>query len=180
MEIILKIYKEISSFDIIYLIITIFFVIKCFKNGFVLSILSASKWLLAYIITLFLFPKLKPYVKNLIDNEYVLDVGLGISIFVVVIFLILLINKGINQAVTFSGLGTLDRFFGFFFGFIKSYIIAVCIFTTFDIVYSYKKCPISLNSSFTFPWVEKGSKYLIKVFPSEKEYQDAKDKVQEI
>ena len=99
MEIILKIYKEISSFDIIYLIITIFFVIKCFKNGFVLSILSASKWLLAYIITLFLFPKLKPYVKNLIDNEYVLDVGLGISIFVVVIFIILLINKGISLSL---------------------------------------------------------------------------------
>ena len=52
-----------------------------------------TKWLLAYIITLILFPKVKPYVKDIIDNEYVLDVGLGITIFVVVIFLVLLINK---------------------------------------------------------------------------------------
>ena len=32
------------------------------------------------------------------------------------------------------------------------------------------------KDAFTFPWVEKGSKYLIKEFPNEKEYQDAKEK----
>jgi membrane protein required for colicin V production len=41
-----------------------------------------AKWLLAYVITLILFPRIKPYFKNVIDNEYVLDVGLGIIIFV--------------------------------------------------------------------------------------------------
>ena len=45
------------------------------------------KWLLAYVITLMLFPRVKPYVKDIIDNEYVLDVVLGIAIFVIVIFL---------------------------------------------------------------------------------------------
>ena len=93
------------------------------KKGFVLSILAMAKWLLAYIITLILFPRVKPYLKSVIDNEYVLDVGLGISIFVVVIFLILMINKGISKAVSYSGLGSLDTVFGFFFGFIRAYII---------------------------------------------------------
>ena len=40
-----------------------------------------AKWLLAYVITLILFPRVKPYVKDIIDNEYVLDVGLSIGIF---------------------------------------------------------------------------------------------------
>ena len=141
METFYKIYNTISSFDLIYLIFTLFFVTKCFKNGFVLSILSISKWLLAYILTLFLFPKIKPYVKNIIDNQYVLDICLGISIFVLIIFIILLISKAISRAITFSGLGTLDRIFGFFFGFFKAYVVIVCIFTTFDIVYNYKKWP---------------------------------------
>ena len=70
--------KQISSFDLIFIIITILSVIKCFKKGFILSILSASKWLLAYVLTLFLFPKTKPYVDDIIDNEYVMDVFLGI------------------------------------------------------------------------------------------------------
>ena len=38
--------------------------------------------------------KIKPYFKDIIDNEYVLDIGLGITIFIIVIFLVLMINKG--------------------------------------------------------------------------------------
>ena len=87
MEVFLDLLKKISSFDIIYFIITFFSVLKCYKKGFVLSILSASKWLLAYVITLFLFPKTKPYVKDIIDNEYVLDVTLGICLFIVIVFI---------------------------------------------------------------------------------------------
>ena len=39
---------------------------------------------------------------------------------------------------------------------------------------------MDLEKSFTFPYVEKGSNYLIKEFPNEKNYNDAKDKVQEL
>ena len=81
-------YGAISIIDLTYMVITIFSLIKCYKKGFVLSILSMAKWLLAYIVTLLIFPRVKPYLKNIIDNEYVLDVGLGISIFIIVIFLI--------------------------------------------------------------------------------------------
>ena len=180
METIIDFFSKFSSFDTIYLFITLWTLFECTKKGFVLSILSASKWLLAYVITLFLFPKAKPYVEDLIDSEYVLDIFLGISLFVVVIFLILLINKSISRAITYSGLGTLDRIFGFFFGFFKAYIICVCIFATVNIVYNHKKWAINLDQSLTFPWVEKGSNYLIKEFPTQKEYKDAKEKVQDL
>ena len=118
-EIILEFFKEIlkmiSSIDLIYILITILSLIKCYRKGFVLSILSMSKWFFAYIITLILFPRIKPYIKNVIDNEYMLDVGLGITIFIIVIFLILLINKGISRAIKYTGIGSLDTVFGFFF-----------------------------------------------------------------
>ena len=132
-----EIFNSISSIDLIYILITILSLIKCYSKGFVLSILSMSKWLLAYIITLILFPKFKPYVKDIIDNEYVLDVGLGITIFIIVIFLILLINKGISRAIKYTGLGSLDTIFGFFFGFIRAYIISICIFSGVHIAVSY-------------------------------------------
>ena len=172
--------SKISFFDLAFVIITILSLIKCTRKGFVLSILSASKWLLAYILTLILFPKAKPYVEDIIDNEYVLDIALGISIFVVVIFIILLINKGISKTVRYSGLGTLDTFFGFWFGFVRSYLICVCLFATVNIVYNSEKWPLDTGKSFTFSYIEKGSNYLIKEFPNEKNYEDAKDKVQEL
>ena len=180
MEEFFKIFENISSFDLIYLFFTILSLIKCSNKGFVLSLIAASKWLLAYILTLIIFPRVKPLVEGIIDSEYVLDIILGIGIFVIIIFLILMINKGIGKAVTYSGLGTLDKIFGFFFGFLRSYVICVCIFSTISIIYNYEKWPIDFEKSFTFSYVEKGSNYLIKEFPNEKNYEDAKDKVQEL
>ena len=170
----------ISFFDLAYIIITILSLAKCTRKGFVLSVLSASKWLLAYVLTLILFPKIKPYVDNIIDNEYVLDVILGLTIFVIVIFVILLINKGISKTVKYTGLGKLDTLFGFLFGFVRAYIICVCLFATTNIIYKSEKWPIDADKSFTFSYIEKGSNYLIKEFPNEKNYKDAKDKVQEL
>ena len=93
-------FNETSIIDFLYLVVTVISLIQCYRKGFVLSILSMAKWILAYVITLILFPRVKPYFKDIIDSEYVLDVGLGIAIFVVVIFLVLLINKGISKAVS--------------------------------------------------------------------------------
>ena len=169
-----------SIIDLIYIIITIWSLISCYRKGFVLSILSMAKWLLAYVITLILFPRVKPYVEDIIDNEYVLDVGLGIAIFIVVIFLVLLVNKGISKAVKYTGIGGLDTTFGFFFGFVKAYIISVCIFSGIHIVYNHDKWPINLDKSYTFPYLEKGSNYLIKEFPNEKTYQESKEKIEDI
>ena len=173
-------YKSISGFDLIYLIITVWSLIRCSSKGFVLSVLSASKWLLAYVITLILFPKIKPHVKDVIDNQYILDLALGIGLFIVVIFVILIINKSISKTVKYSGIGKVDTVFGFFFGFVRAYIVCVCIFATVNIFYNYKNWPLNISKSFTFSYVQKGSNYLVKEFPNEKEYKDAKDKVQEL
>ena len=173
-------YDATSIIDLIYLVITILSLIKCYKKGFVLSILSMMKWLLAYIITLIIFPRIKPFLKNIIDNEYVLDRGLGITIFVVVIFLVLMVNKGISKAVRYTGIGSLDTLFGFFFGFLRAYIISVCIFSGIHIVYNYYKWPINVDKSYVFPYIEKGSNYLLKEFPDEKTYQDSKEKIEEL
>ena len=173
-------YAATSFIDLIYIVITILSLIKCYKKGFVLSVLSMAKWLLAYVITLMIFPRIKPYLKDVIDNEYVLDVGLGVGIFVVVIFLVLMINKGISKAIRYTGIGSLDTIFGFFFGFIRAYIISICIFSGIHIVYNYDKWPINLSKSFIFPYLEKGSNYLLKEFPNEKTYQDSKEKIEEL
>ena len=180
MDVIKNIFDQISFFDLIYITITILYLIRCSIKGFVLSLLSAAKWLLAYILTLITFPKVKPYVKDIIDNEYVLDILLAVLLFVIIMFIILLINKGIKRTVRYTGMGKIDVFFGFLFGFVKAYVVSVCIFASIHIVYNYDKWPIDNRKSFTFSYVEKGSNYLIKEFPSKKEYEDAKEKVSDI
>ena len=179
-ELVTDFYRSISIIDLIYILITTFSLIKCYKDGFVLSVLSMAKWILAYVLTLLIFPRIKPYLKNTIDNEYVLDIGLGITIFIIVIFLVLLINKGLSKAIRYTGVGSLDTIFGFFFGFIKAYIISIFIFSGVHIVYNYDKWPLKLNQSYIFPYLEKGSNYLLREFPNEKTYQESKEKIEEL
>ena len=179
-DVLKEFYETTSVIDLIYIIITIFSLIKCYKKGFVLSILSMAKWLLAYAITIIIFPRVKPYFKDIIDNEYVLDIGLGITIFIIVIFLVLMVNRGISKAVSYSGIGSLDTIFGFFFGFVRAYIISIFIFSGIHIVYNYDKWPINLDKSYIFPYLEKGSNYLLKEFPNEKTYQDSREKIENL
>ena len=173
-------YELISIIDLAYLIITTLSLIKCYRKGFILSVLAASKWILAYIVTLILFPKVKPYFKNIIDSEYVLDITLGLSIFIIVVFITLLVNKGINKAIKYSGLGKVDSIFGLFFGFVRSFYICVIIFSAINIVYNYDKWSIDTNKSYIFPYIEKGSNYLIKEFPNEETYQNSREKIEDI
>ena len=91
-----------------------------------------------------------------------------------------MINKGISKAVKFVGLGRLVSIFGLFFGFIRSYLICVCLFSAIDIVYNYNKWPINTDKSYIFPYLEKGSNYLVKEFPNEETYQDSREKIEDL
>jgi len=175
-----EIFEKVTLFDYVYIILTVIFIVQGAIKGFVLNILSVAKWILAYVITIYIFPQIKPYVEDIIDNEYVLDIILGISIFIVIIFIILLINRAIKKVVSYTGVGTIDKVFGFFFGIIKSYVVVVCLYTAAEIIYNHEKWPLNLEDSFAYPWVEKGSNYLIKEFPNEKEYEEAKEKIKDI
>ena len=70
---------------------------------------------LAYILTIYLFPKVKPYFDGIfLDSEYVLGIIVGLILFILIIFLILLANKAISKVITYTGLGSVDKVFGFF------------------------------------------------------------------
>ena len=100
--------------------------------------------------------------------------------FVIVVFFVLMINRGISKAVRYTGIGSLDTAFGFFFGFLRAYMISVCIFSAVHIVYNYEKWPLNVDKSYVFSYLEKGSNYLLKEFPDEKTYQDSKEKIEEL
>ena len=135
-----NILESISSFDLIYLIISLISVFQCFRKGFVLSLLSASKWLLALVITIITVPKVKPWANNYIDSSNLLDISLGIGIFILTIFIVLLVSRTISKVVNYSGLGSLDSFFGIIFGVFKGYVISVILFSIVNWFYIYEKC----------------------------------------
>ena len=180
-EIIEFIKNNILAFDIIVFLIIIYSVTQCTAKGFTRSLLSFSKWLLAFIITIILVPKLNPLVEDYIKSEFVADIGLGIFIYIVSLFIIINIAKIISGAVTWSGLGSVDKIFGLFFGIFKGYIVCVCIFTLFNWFYPHQNWPIKTERAHSFKLIYEGSKFLVDEFPNSKDYYDkTEEKIEQI
>ena len=171
---------SINIFDLLFLIILIYFVIQCFLKGFSLSIISFMKWVFSTIVTIILVPRCRPIISKYIESEFINNVGLGIAIFLITLFITIIMGKAISRAVTWTGVGSIDKSFGFLFGFFKGYVVAVCIFSIFNWFYPYQNWGISAEDAISFKIINAGSTILIEEFPSNDDFIDTKEKIEKI
>ena len=173
--------NNILAFDLISFLIIFYSVAECGAKGFLKSLLSFSKWLLALIITIILVPKINPWVQDFIESKFIADIGLGIFIYIVSLFVIINIGKAISRAVTWSGLGSVDKTFGLIFGIFRGYVICVCIFSLLNWFYPHQKWPLKAEGTYSFEIIYKGSKFLIDEFPNSKDYyEETEEKIENI
>ena len=172
LDIIESIQNSISAFDLIVFLIIVYSMAQCAAKGFMMSLLSFSKWLLALVITIILVPKLNPWIQDYIESKFVTDIGLGIFIYILSLFVIINIGKAISKAVTYTGLGSVDKIFGLLFGIFKGYVICVCVFSLFNWFYPHKNWPIKTHDTYSFEIIYKGSEFLVDEFPNSKDYYD--------
>ena len=172
--------SNINFFDIFVIIIIIYSVIQCFYKGFSLSLISFSKWIMSTIVTIILVPKLQPIVSEYIQSEFINNLGLGIIIFIFTLFITIVIGKTLSKAVTWTGVGSIDKVFGFLFGFFKGYIVCVCLFAIFNWFYPYENWGISAKDAISFNIINKGSEILINEFPSGEDFIETKEEIEKI
>ena len=171
----------ISTFDLVVFLIIFYSMVQCLAKGFMRSLLSFSKWLLALVITIILVPKLNPWVQDIIESKFVADIGLGVFIYIISLFVIINIGKALSKAVSFSGLGSVDKTFGLIFGVFKGYIICVCVFSLLNWFYPHQKWPVETKNTYSFEIIYKGSDFLIEEFPNSKDYYEStEDKIEKI
>ena len=157
-----KILSNINIFDIIFLIIMIYFIIQCFLKGFSLSFISFMKWVFALVVTIILVPKLQPWVNDYIESEFINNFGIGIAIFICTLFLTILAGKSLSRAVTWTGVGSIDKSFGLLFGFFKGYVVSICLFSILNWFYPYQNWGISAEDAISFDIIKKGSEILVE------------------
>ena len=173
--------NNILAFDLAVFLIILYSIIQCGAKGFMRSLMSFSKWLVALIITIILVPKLNPWIQDYIESKFISDIGLGIFIYVISLFIIINIGKAISKVVTWYGLGTVDKTFGLIFGFFKGYVICVCVFSLLNWFYPHQKWPLKTEGTYSFEIIYKGSEFLIEEFPNSKDYyEETGDKIENI
>ena len=172
--------SNLNIFDAVVVIIFIYSMTQCFLKGFSLSLISFAKWILSTVITIILVPKLQPMLSDYVESDFVNSIGLGVAIFVFTLFSLILVGKGLGRAVTWTGVGSIDKTFGLFFGIFKGYIVCVCIFSILNWFYPYKNWGISAEEAISFSLIYKGSEILINEFPSSEDFIDTKEKIEKI
>ena len=172
--------ENINLFDVCVLLIFTYCVVQCFLKGFSLSLISFMKWVLSTVVTIILVPKLQPSVSEYIESEFINNVGLGVAIFFFTLFLSILIGRALGRAITWTGVGSIDKTFGILFGVFKGYVVAVCIFSILNWFYPFKNWGISAEYAISFNLINKGSKILIEEFPSSEDFIDTKEKIEQI
>jgi len=172
--------SSISAFDLIVFLIITYSIAQCTAKGFMRSLLSFSKWILALVITIYLVPKLNPWVQDYIEISYYSDIGLGIFIFIVSLFLIINLGKLISSRLKWSGLGGVDRTFGSIFGIFKGGLICVCVFTLVNWFYPHQKWTIATKDTISFQHIYEISEILVEKFPNREDYYKTKEKIEEI
>ena len=175
-----KFENNLNLFDIFFLIILIYCVVQCFSKGFTLSLMSFMKWVFSTIITIILVPKFQPIVSEYIQSEFINNFGLGIAIFIFTLFTTIVIGRTLSKVVIWTGVGSIDKGFGFLFGFFKGYIVSVCLFSILNWFYPYQNWGISAEEAISFNLIKKGSKILIEEFPSNEDFIDTKEKIEKI
>ena len=171
---------NINLFDVFVAIIFIYCVVQCFLKGFSLSLISFMKWVFSTIVTIIFVPKLQPVVREYIESEFINNIGLGIAIFIFTLFLTIVIGKAFSKAVTWTGVGSIDKTFGMLFGVFKGYVVTVCIFSMLNWFYPFQNWGISAEDAITFNFVNKGSEILIEEFPSSEDFIDTKEQIEKI
>jgi|TARA_B110000881_G_C18299240_1_gene376152 membrane protein required for colicin V production len=172
--------EDILFFDIIFVLVILYNIIKCFSDGFSLSFLSTLKWIVSIITTIIFVPKLQPWVGNYVESGFINNVGIGVFVFIITLFISIILGKAIGRTVTWTGVGSVDKSFGLLFGFFKGYIFAVCLFSLLNWFYPYEKWGISTTDAFSFNVVKKGSDLLIDEFPNYKDIIKTKEKIEKI
>ncbi len=169
-----------NSFDLIVIILIIYSVIQCSIKGFSASFISFLKWIVALIMTIIITPKLQPWVSEFIDSPFINNLGLGIAIYITSIFFLILIGRATKSSIKWTGFGSIDRTFGFFFGFFKGYVISVCIFTIINWFYPFNNWKIGVSEALTYEIIKNGSELLIEEFPNYQDLEEGKDIIEKI
>jgi len=138
------------------------------------------KWVVSTVVTIILVPKLQPTVSEYIQSDFINNFGLGIAIFIFTLFITIVIGKTLSKAVTWTGVGSIDKVFGFLFGFFKGYVVSICLFSIFNWFYPYQNWGISSKDAISFNLITKGSEMLIEEFPSNEDFIDTKEKIEKI
>ena len=138
-----------------------------YARGFVHEVLSVAGWIGAGFITIYAFPFVQPYARDLIPIELAADLAAGVVVFIVSLTVLSILTRAISKRVQDSTLNALDRSLGFLFGMARGAVLVCLVYIAIEWMMPVADQPAWLRDARTIPIIELGADWLRMLIPAE-------------
>ena len=153
--------------DIAVIVVVLASAFLAYARGFVHEVLSVAGWIGAGFITVYAFPLVQPYARELVPIELAADLAAGVVVFVVSLAILSILTRAISKRVQDSALNALDRSLGFLFGMARGAVLVCLIYVAVEWMMPVADQPSWLRSARTMPLIETGADMLRSLIPAE-------------
>ncbi|MDA0675754.1 MAG: CvpA family protein [Proteobacteria bacterium] len=113
----------VNGVDLIVLAVLAVSAVLAWGRGFVHEVLAIGGWIGAIFVTIYAFPYVRPFARQLIAIELLADIAAGMVIFVVSLGVFSIVTRALSRRVQDSVLNILDRSLGFLFGLARGVVL---------------------------------------------------------
>ncbi len=163
-----------TMFDIAVIAVVAISGVLAYARGSVHEVLSIAGWVAAVLATMYGTALLKPFMLQVIADDFFATVVSGILLFIVTLVFMSLLTRSISRRVKDSALGALDRSLGAVFGFMRGAIIVCFAYIAYEWVIPVEEQGPWIREARAVQWVEVGSAGLMALVPEDPEAEGEK------
>jgi membrane protein required for colicin V production len=158
---------DITSFDIVVLVIIVLSALYGMGRGFTMEVLSLLSWVGAAFVALYGFPLIQPWARSVMEPEAFADTVAIVVLGVVALIILKLLAGIIGKSARESDLGLIDRGLGGIFGLARGLFVVCVFFLVINWLIPRKSFPDWIANAKTLPLVEFGAELIASITPAE-------------
>jgi membrane protein required for colicin V production len=155
--------------DIVLLVVMLVSALLAMVRGFMREVLSIASWAAAAILTVYLYPRLKPVALQYVNNDLAASGAVIVGVFLGTLLVVSVITIKISDMILDSRVGALDRTLGFLFGLARGLIIVVVAFLFFAWLVPEKSWPEWVRSAKSRVVLQSTGQALMSMLPDDPE-----------
>lgn len=134
-------------------------------RGLAHELFAVVGWIGAILATIYGFPYVKPYARQIIAVPWAADLAAGVVIFILTLIVLSVFTRMISQRVQDSALNAVDRSLGFLFGLARGALLICLAYIAYDRLLERTEHPHWMTSARSLPLIQTGSQMLIALLP---------------
>lgn len=121
-----------NAFDLGIIVFLLLGALFGFFTGFVRGGLFVASWIGAIVVTIYSFPRVRPFARESIEPEWLADLIGGAALFIVALILLYLASHMLSGWVRNSRLNALDRSLGLLAGIVTAMLVIAVAYLPFS------------------------------------------------